>query len=152
EGEIGEEQARYWKEALVGAPALLELPADHPRPVQQDFAGAQTKVRFDAELSRRLKALSQRHGVTLHMVLLASCATLLSRRAGQAEIVIGTPIANRRRAELEGLIGFFVNTLPMRIDLSGSPSVAELLARVKAVSVAAQSHQDLPFEQIIDIV
>ena len=101
-------------------------------------------------LSRRLKALSRRHGVTLYMTLLAGWAALLSRLSGQDEMVIGSPSANRGRAELEGLIGFFVNTLALRVDLSGSPSVAELLGRVKAVSLGAQSHQDLPFEQVVE--
>ncbi len=151
-GGTGEEQARYWQQALAGAPVLLELPSDHARPAQQDYAGALTAVRLDAVLSQRLKALSLRHGATLHMVLLASWAGLLSRLSGQDEVVVGSPSANRRRTELEGLIGFFVNTLALRVDLSGSPSVAELIARVKAISLGAQSHQDLPFEQVVEIV
>jgi len=152
EGGTGEQQARYWKEALAGAPVLLELPTDHARPAQQDYAGATAGVRLDAELTRRLKELSRRHGVTLYMTLLAGWAAVLSRLSGQQDVVIGSPTANRGRSELEGLIGFFVNTLAMRIDLSGSPSVVELLGRVKAVSLAAQSHQDLPFEQVVEIV
>ena len=151
-GSVGGEQGRYWQKALAGAPALLALPADHARPAQQDFAGAMAEVRLDAGLSGRLKALSQRHGVTLYMILLAGWAAVLSRLSGQDEVVIGSPSANRGRTELEGLIGFFVNTLALRVDLSGSPSVAELLARVKAVSLGAQSHQDLPFEQVVEIV
>jgi non-ribosomal peptide synthetase component F len=130
----------------------LELPTDQARPAQQDYAGAMAGVRLDAELSRRLKALSRRHGVTLYMVLLAGWAALLSRLSGQDDVVIGSPSANRSRTELEGLIGFFVNTFALRVDLSGSPTVAELLARVKAVSLAAQSHPDLPFEQVVEIV
>ena len=152
EGDAGEQQARYWKEALTGVPALLALPADHPRPAQQDFAGAMAGVRLDAELSQRLKALSRRHGVTLYMTLLAGWAALLARLSGQDDVLIGSPAANRRRAELEGLIGFFVNTLAMRVDVSGSPSVAELLGRVKAVALAAQENQDIPFEQVVELV
>ena len=151
-GSVGGEQGRYWRKALAGAPALLALPADHVRPAQQDFAGAMAEVRLDAGLSGRLKALSQRHGVTLYMTLLAGWAAVLSRLSGQDDVVIGSPSANRGRTELEGLIGFFVNTLALAVDLSGSPSVAELLARVKAVSLGAQSHQDLPFEQVVETV
>ena len=109
-------------------------------------------MRLGAELTRALKALSLRHGVTLHMTLLAGFAALLGRLAGQDEVVIGSPAANRGRGEIEGLIGFFVNTLALRIDLSGAPTVAELLARAKAVSLAAQSNQDLPFEQVVEFV
>ncbi len=152
EGGIGEEQSRYWKKTLAGAPALLDLPTDHPRPAQPDYAGSMVEVRLGAELSQQLKALSQRHGVTLYMSLLASWAAVLSRLSGQDDVVIGSPSANRNRTELEGLIGFFVNTLALRVDLSGSPSVSELLGRVKAASLGAQSHQDLPFEQVVEIV
>ena len=146
-GSRGTTGGRLWRER-----GALALPADHVRPAQQDFAGAMAEVRLDAGLSGRLKALSQRHGVTLYMILLAGWAAVLSRLSGQDEVVIGSPSANRGRTELEGLIGFFVNTLALRVDLSGSPSVAELLARVKAVSLGAQSHQDLPFEQVVETV
>ena len=152
EGDVLRRQAEYWKTALAGAPVLLTLPADRPRPAQQDYAGAAIEVRLDAGLTRALKALSLRHGATLHMTLLAGWAALLSRLSGQEEVVIGSPVANRGRAEIEGLIGFFVNTLALRMDLSGLPSVAELVARAKAVSVAAQENQDLPFEQVVEIV
>src|SRR5262249_9554802 len=133
-------------------PALLEVPADRARPSEQDYAGSAVGIRLDAELSRGLHELSRRHGVTLYMTLLASWAAVLSRLSGQGDVVIGSSTANRSCAELEGLIGFFVNTLAMRIDLSGSPTVAALLSRVRAVSIAAQSHQDLPFEQVVEIV
>ena len=152
EGEVLKRQAAYWQEALAGAPALLTLPLDRPRPAEQSFAGASVEVRLGAELTRALKALSLRHGVTLHMTLLAGFAALLGRLSGQEEVVIGSPAANRGRAEIEGLIGFFVNTLALRMDLSGAPTVAELLARARAVSLGAQSNQDLPFEQVVELV
>ncbi|MFN5524632.1 condensation domain-containing protein, partial [Bradyrhizobium sp.] len=145
-------QGAYWKEALAGAPELLELPWDRPRPPEQNYAGAMVPVRLDAWLTGALKALSQRRGTTLYMTLLAGWAALLSRLSGQEDVVIGSPVANRGRAEIEGLIGFFVNTLALRVDVSGSPSVGELLARVKAQTVAAQEHQDLPFEQVVELV
>ncbi|MBF6651263.1 condensation domain-containing protein, partial [Methylobacter sp. BlB1] len=121
EGEQLHAQAAYWQQTLAGAPALLELPADRPRPPQQDYTGALLAVRLDANLSAQLKAFSQRHGVTLFMTLLAGWALTLSRLSGQDDLVIGTSSANRGRAEIEGLIGFFVNTLALRIDLSDSP-------------------------------
>ena len=103
-------------------------------------------------MARQLKVLGQRHGATLLMTLLAGWALLLARLSGQDEVVIGTPTANRGREEIEGLIGFFVNTLALRIDLSGSPTVTELLARVKDRALAAQAHQDIPFEQVVEIL
>ena len=131
EGEVLERQADYWRETLAGAPELLELPTDHPRPAQQDFAGASVEVELDEALTAALKTLSQRHGATLFMTLLAGWAAVLARLSGQDDVVVGTPSANRGRREVEGLIGFFVNTLPLRVDLSGAPTVAELLGRVK---------------------
>src|SRR5258708_21294492 len=124
---------------------------DRPRPFQQDCAGALIECVLDAELTKSLKALSQRHGTTLFMTLVASWAALLARLSGQEEVVIGTPSANRGRREIEGLIGFFVNTLALRVDVSGSLTVGELLERVKAQALAAQQHQDLPFEQVVEI-
>ena len=152
EGEQLHAQAAYWRQTLAGAPALLELPSDRPRPAQQDYAGALQAVRLDADLSAQLKAFSQRHGVTLFMTLLAGWALTLSRLSGQDDVVIGTPSANRGRSEIEGLIGFFVNTLALRIDLSDSPTVAALIERVKIQTLNAQAHQDIPFEQIVEIV
>jgi aryl carrier-like protein len=149
-GEVLQRQLDFWRAHLSGAPALLELPTDRPRPPVQDYAGASFGFAFDAELSAGLKALSQRHGSTLFMTLLASWAALLARLSGQSEVVIGTPVANRHRAEVEPLIGFFVNTQALRIDLSGSPTVAQLLAQVRATALAAQDHQDLPFEQLVE--
>jgi len=151
-GDVLQQQAEYWKTTLAGAPALLELPTDHRRPAEQDYAGGFFAYGLDAELTQNLKALSQRHGVTLFMTLLSSWAVLLARLSSQEEVVIGTPTANRGRREIEGLIGFFVNTLVLRIDVSGSPTVGELLARVKEQALAAQQHQDIPFEQVVEIV
>jgi hypothetical protein len=125
---------------------------DHPRPARQDFAGASLKVELDEALTAALKTLGQRHGTTLFMTLLAGWAAVLARLSGQDEVVVGTPSANRGRSEIEGLIGFFVNTLALRVDLSGSPSVAELLGRVKERSLGAQHHQDIPFEQVVELV
>ena len=151
EGEILQQQATYWKTALAGAPALLELPSDHPRPAQHDFTGGLAELVLDEPLASGLKALSRRYGTTLFITLLAGWATLLSRLSGQQDMVIGTPTANRGRAEIENLIGFFVNTLAVRLDLSGSPSVSELLARVMAQAITAQQHQDIPFEQVVEL-
>ncbi|MEW5925947.1 MAG: amino acid adenylation domain-containing protein [Gemmatimonadota bacterium] len=149
-GEVLQEQAEFWKRTLAGAPELLELPTDHPRPAQQDHAGAMLRVELDEALAAGLRALGARHGTTLFMTLLAGWATVLSRLSGQEDVVVGTPSANRGRAEIEGLIGFFVNTLALRVDLSGSPGVAELLERIRARSLAAQQHQDIPFEQVVE--
>jgi non-ribosomal peptide synthetase component F len=149
-GDVLQRQLNFWRDHLTGAPALLELPTDRPRPVVQDYAGASLSFELDAELSANLKALSQRHSATLFMTLLASWAALLARLSGQSDVVVGTPVANRHRAEIEPLIGFFVNTQALRVDLSGSPSVAELLAEVRATALAAQAHQDIPFEQVVE--
>ncbi|HYH82550.1 MAG TPA: amino acid adenylation domain-containing protein [Longimicrobium sp.] len=152
EGERLEAQAEYWKRALGGAPELLELPTDHPRPETQDHAGATVEIALDEALTAGLKALSRRHGTTLFMTLLAGWATVLARLSGQDEVVIGTPSANRGRTEIEGLIGFFINTLPLRVDLTGPASVPELLGRVKARALEAQQHQDIPFEQVVELL
>ncbi len=152
EGEVLEQQEAYWKKVLAGAPALLELPADHPRPAQQEFVGALMELALDEQLTAGLKALGRRHGVTLYMTLLAGWAVLLSRLSGQQDVVIGTPTANRRRLEIEGLIGFFVNTLAVRVDLSSSPTVSELLKQAGKEVLAAQQHQDIPFEHVVEVV
>ncbi|HEX6368167.1 MAG TPA: amino acid adenylation domain-containing protein, partial [Longimicrobium sp.] len=151
-GEVLQAQADYWTRTLAGAPELLELPTDHPRPAQRDHAGAQFGVQLDGALTAGLKALARRHGTTPYMVVLAGWATVLGRLSGQDDVVIGTPVANRGRREIEGLIGFFVNTLALRLDLSGAPTVAELLGRVKERTLAAQHHQDIPFEQVVERV
>jgi amino acid adenylation domain-containing protein len=152
EGPVLEAQGEYWARTLGGAPELLELPADHPRPSRQEFAGATLRIELDEALTAALKTLSQRHGTTLFMTLLAGWAAVLARLSGQDEVVIGTPSANRGRAEVEELIGFFVNTLPLRVDLSDGPRVGELLQRVKARALEAQRNQDIPFEQVVERV
>src|ERR1700722_11647201 len=151
EGEVLQQQADYWKTTLAAAPALLEVPLDHARPAEQDYTGAFAGLVLEEELTAALKAFSKRHGTTLFMTLLAGWAALLTRLSGQQDVVIGTPVANRGRSEIEGLIGFFVNTLPLRLDLSGSLTVSELLDRVKAQTLAAQQHQDIPFEQVVEL-
>jgi amino acid adenylation domain-containing protein len=150
-GEVWTRQAEYWKRALLGAPGLLELPADRPRPAEQDYTGGTVGIELGEGLTRELKALSQRHGTTLYMTLMAGWGALLSRLSRQEEVVVGTPVANRTRKEIEGLIGFFVNTLALRIDAGGSPTVVELLERVKARVLEAQENQDIPFEQVVEI-
>nr|WP_020699833.1 non-ribosomal peptide synthetase [Pseudomonas fuscovaginae] len=151
-GERLQQQSTYWQQALADAPALLMLPTDRVRPAQQDYAGAALPVVFDEDLTRGLKALSQRHGTTLYMTVMAAWAALLGRLAGQEEVVIGTPVANRTRSEVEGLIGLFVNTLAIRVDLGAQPTAKNLLAQVKTTTLGAQAHQDLPFEQVVEVV
>src|SRR5262249_17450274 len=150
QGEALARQVGYWKERLAGAPAALDLPADRVRPAVPSFRGAVVPFALSAELSCALVDLSRREGATLYMVLLAAFSLLLGRYSGQDDIVVGSPIAGRRRAELEGLIGFFVNTLVMRTDLSGDLSFCELVRRVKEVTLGAYSHQDLPFEKLVE--
>ncbi|WP_246763557.1 amino acid adenylation domain-containing protein [Rhizobium sp. 007] len=151
-GERLQSQAQYWRDTLAGAPARLALPTDRPRPAQQSFAGASVPVVIDQDLTRGLKRLSRQHGTTLFMTVLAAWAAVLSRLSGQDDLVIGVPSANRGRREIEELIGFFVNTLALRVDLSGEPDVSELLERTRRTALAAQEHQDLPFEQVVEIV
>ncbi|MDF0499072.1 amino acid adenylation domain-containing protein, partial [Bradyrhizobium yuanmingense] len=150
-GERLQKQAKYWRNALSGTP-LLVLPTDRARPAQQSFAAASIPVVIDADLTRDLKRLSRQHSTTLFMTVLAGWATVLSRLSGQDDLAIGVPSANRCRREIEELIGFFVNTLALRLDLSGEPSVSELLERTRRTALAAQEHQDLPFEQVVEIV
>ncbi|MGY3387746.1 amino acid adenylation domain-containing protein [Bradyrhizobium sp. USDA 3311] len=150
-GERLQKQAKYWRNALSGT-ARLVLPTDRARPAQQSFAGASVPVVIDADLTRDLKRLSRQHGTTLFMTVLAGWAAVLSRLSGQDDLAIGVPSANRGRREIEELIGFFVNTLALRLDLSGEPSVSELLERTRRTALAAQEHQDLPFEQVVEIV
>ena len=151
-GGVLREQGEYWKTRLEGAPALLELPTDHGRPAQQDYAGGFASLVLDESLTADLKKIGKRHGTTLYMTLLAGWAALMARLSGQQDVVIGTPVANRSRVEIEGLIGCFVNTLALRVDVSGSPVVGELLKRVRVETLAAQEQQDIPFEQVVEIV
>jgi amino acid adenylation domain-containing protein len=148
-GEVLDEQLRYWRERLTGAPAL-ELPADRPRPPVQSFRGATLRVSYPRTLAEELAALARRQDVSLFMVLFAAFQTLLGRYTGEDDVVVGSPIANRTHSGLEGLIGFFVNTLVLRTDLSGDPGFLELIGRVREVSFGAHAHQDLPFEQLVE--
>jgi amino acid adenylation domain-containing protein len=149
-GEVLDAQLGWWKERLAGAPPLLELPTDRPRPPAPDNLGASRPFALSEELSRGLAELSRREGATLFMTLLAAFQALLGRYAGQDEVVVGSPIAGRTRAEVEGLIGFFANTLPLRTDLSGDPAFRELLGRVREASLGAYAHQDVPFERLVE--
>ncbi len=149
-GERLEKQLNYWKKQLAGAPALLELPTDHPRPPVQGFRGATEHLQLTPEITRQLKTLSQQTGTTLFMTLLSAFATLLSRYSGQADIIIGSPIANRTHSQIESLIGFFVNTLVLRLEFEDNPRFDELLNRVRQVALDAYAHQDIPFEQLVE--
>ncbi|MFB2896156.1 amino acid adenylation domain-containing protein, partial [Aerosakkonemataceae cyanobacterium BLCC-F50] len=145
-----ERQLNYWKQQLTGAPPLLELPTDRPRPAIQTFRGGTEKLQLDIKLTQELKKLSQKSGTTLFMTLLAGFVVLASRYSGQTDIVIGSPIANRNRTEIEGLIGFFVNTLALRFDLSQEPTFETFLAQVKQTTQDAYENQDLPFEMLVE--
>ncbi|MCP4657722.1 MAG: amino acid adenylation domain-containing protein, partial [bacterium] len=148
-GEVLEAQLGYWREQLTELP-VLELPCDRPRPAVQSFRGEVEEFPLPAELYRRLQELGEERGVTLFMTLLAAVQVLLGRHTGQRDFAVGTPVANRNRAETEGLIGFFVNTLVLRADLSGAASFAQLLARAREVALGAYAHQDLPFEKLVE--
>ena len=148
-GEVLERFLAFWRGQLAGAPAVLELPTDHPRPEVQTFRGALTHFALPAALAGALSALGQRLGATLFMTLLAVYAALLERYTGQRDIVIGSPIANRNRAEIEGVIGFFVNTLVVRVELAAEASFVELVERVADGTLAGYDHQDLPFEKLV---
>ncbi|MCZ8048652.1 MAG: amino acid adenylation domain-containing protein, partial [Microcystis sp. LE19-41.2A] len=152
QGEVLQQQLDYWQKQLAGAPALLSLPTDRPRPNQQSFAGGHLPFSLSWELTEKLTQLTQEQGVTLFMTLLTAYAVLLYRYTEQEDILIGTPIANRNRSEIEGLIGFFVNTLVLRIDLSGKPNFNQLLGRVREMAMDAYAHQDLPFEMLVEVL
>jgi amino acid adenylation domain-containing protein len=150
QGDVLSEQLTYWKESLAGAPAVLELPTDRPRPAVQSFRGSHLKFALSQDLSQSLAALSRREGATLFMTLLTAFQALLLRYTDQEDIVVGTPIAGRNQIETEGLIGLFVNTLVLRTDLSGEPTFLEALRRVKETALGAYAHQDLPFERLVE--
>jgi amino acid adenylation domain-containing protein len=150
QGEVLEKQLAYWKRQLAGAPPLLQLPTDRPRPDIPNYNGAYESFVLSAELSESLKRLSRDTDVTLFMSLLAVFQLLLARYSGQDRIVVGTPVAGRNRKETEGLIGFFVNTLVMVTDLSGNPTARMLLRRVREAAIGAFMHQDLPFEKLVE--
>jgi amino acid adenylation domain-containing protein len=150
QGKTLESQLDYWKQQLANTPPVLELPTDRPRPSVMSYAGKKLYLELPKSLSEALKELSQQEGVTLYMMLLAAFKTLLYRYSNQSDIVVGSPIAGRNRTETEDLIGFFVNTLVLRTDLSGNPSVRELLGRIREVTLGAYDHQDLPFEKLVE--
>ncbi|HXO41006.1 MAG TPA: amino acid adenylation domain-containing protein, partial [Thermoanaerobaculia bacterium] len=140
----------FWRQALAGAPARLQLPADRPRPAVTGFRGARVAALVPAGLAAELRSAARQQGVTLFMILLAAFDLLLERLTGQEDLVVGAAIANRERVEIEGLIGCFVNTLALRADLSSRPSLGELLRQVRETSLAAYAHQDLPFEKLVE--
>lgn len=142
----------YWQQQLGGQLPILELPTDMPRPTRQTYSGARQCLVLSKSLSEQLKASYQREGITLFMILLAAFGTLLYWYTGQEDIVIGTDIANRNQPEIRGLIGFFVNQLVIRNNLSGNPSFHELLERVREVTLDAYAHQDLPFDKLVDVL
>ncbi len=144
------EQAAFWRTTLAGAPALLALPTDRPRPAQASHAARRSTVALGPALSAELQRCAQRHGITLHMLLLSTWALLMARLSGQNDIVIGTPVANRPRQELEGLVGFFVNTLPLRLTLASDATVQQWLHTARTATLAAYAHQDLPFDRIVE--
>ncbi|HYR12469.1 MAG TPA: condensation domain-containing protein, partial [Longimicrobium sp.] len=149
-GEVLEKQLAWWKGRLEGAPALLELPTDHPRPAVPTHRGAHEQATFPREVLARLNELARAEGGTLYMVLVAAFGVLLSRYAGTDDVVVGSPIAGRTSDEVEGLIGFFINTLALRTDLSGDPTFREVVRRVREMTLAAYEHQDLPFEKVVE--
>ncbi len=149
-GEALEQELGFWREKLRGAPALLDLPTDRPRPaVQTHRAGVHT-LAIPPEAAEALREAARRAGTTLFMALLAGYAATLRRYAGQDDVVVGTPIAGRTRAETEGMIGFFLNMLALRVDLSGDPTFAEVLARVRETTLGAYAHQEVPFEKLLE--
>jgi amino acid adenylation domain-containing protein len=149
QGEVLETQISYWREQLAGTPQILDLPTDHPRPQESTFEGAVQSMTLPMTLTEALRDLAYQEGATLFMILLAVFQVLLHRYSGEVDIVVGSPIANRTRAEIEPLIGFFVNTLALRTDLSGNPTFRQLLTRVRKVCVDAYDHQDVPFERLV---
>ncbi|HEV2852358.1 MAG TPA: non-ribosomal peptide synthase/polyketide synthase [Thermoanaerobaculia bacterium] len=149
-GEVLEEQIAWWRRALAGLPGALELPADHPRPAVMSHRGLKREVALPAGLSVDLWALSRRLEVTPFMLLLTGFETLLSRLSGQEDLAVGSPIANRNWLETEGLIGFFVNTLALRLDLSGDPTFKAVAVQAREVTLGAYAHQDLPFEKLVE--
>ncbi len=150
QGELLNQHLDYWREQLTGAPALLNLPTDRPRPPEETFQGATETVAIPASLNRKLKQLSQQSGTTLFMTLLAAFNVLLYRHSGQEDIVVGSAIANRNRREIEPLIGFFVNSLALRTQLSGNLNFLDVLEQVRVTTQGAFEHQDLPFERLVE--
>lgn len=151
-GPVLETQLAYWRRQLEDAPTVLELPTDRPRPAIQDTQGVQATISLPPGLAASLGALSRREGATLFMALLATFQILLGRYTGQDDVIVGAPVAGRTRREFENLIGFFINTVVLRCDLSGNPTFAELLGRVREVCLGAFTHQDVPFDRLVQAV
>ena len=149
-GRVLETQLEYWKARLEGAPTFLNLPCDHLRPPIQSFSAGLRSCTIDREITLKLRALSERAGTTLFMTLLSAFAVLMHKYTGDQDILIGSPVANRNHREIEGLIGFFVNTLVLRSDLTADPSFDELLSRTRKRCIEAYTHQDIPFEKLVD--
>jgi amino acid adenylation domain-containing protein len=149
-GDALAQQLAYWQQQFSGELPALDLPSDRPRPPVQTFRGATHTFQVPLALTQQLLALSHEAGATLFMTLLAAFQTLLHRYTGQTDLIIGTPIANRTRLEIEDLIGFFVNTLALRVNLSGKPTFRELLTQVREVTLGAYAHQDVPFDRLVD--
>ena len=150
QGEESTAQLTYWKQQLANSPRALQLPTDRPRPAIQTFRGASQKLELTSELAASLKTLGREEHATFFMTLLAAFNVLLKYSSGQDDILIGTPIANRTRPETERLIGCLMNTLVLRADVSGDPTFRELLRRVRQTTLQAYSHQDLPFERLLE--
>ena len=145
-----EKRLAYWREKLKDAPPVVELPTDRPRPAVESSHGEVASLSFSRELTDKLNWLGREHGATLFMTLLAGFQALLSRSSGQDDVVVGTAVANRAHPDLENVIGFFLNTLPLRTRLSGDPSFTEILARVKETALGAYANQDMPFEKLVE--
>ncbi len=150
QGEVLERQLASWRERLLGSPVAIELPTDRPRPPMQTSRGGRQAVELDSGVVRDLQVLGRARRATSFMVLLAAFQSLLSRLSGQDDVLVGTPVAGRARHEVEGLIGFFVNTLVLRTDLSGSPGFGDLVSRVRERALEAYTHQDVPFERLVE--
>ena len=145
-------QMNYWKNALAGAPAKIELPTDHPRPATQSLRGAKYPFLLPSELAEQAKLLSREFGVTVFMALLASFKVFLQSYTGQEDIVIGSPIAGRNRVQLESLIGFFINTLVLRTKVAGARTFREIVALVRESTLGAYAHQELPFDKLVEVL
>ncbi|HET9226050.1 MAG TPA: amino acid adenylation domain-containing protein, partial [Thermoanaerobaculia bacterium] len=149
DGETLDRDLAWWRERLAGAPPTLELPTDRPRPASASLRGFTERVHLDADLDAALARIARRSGVTFFMTAVAAFGAFLHRLTAEEDLVIGAPVANRGRAEIQGLIGFFVNTLALRTSLAGDPGFEELLARVRTTALGAYSHEDLPFERLV---
>jgi amino acid adenylation domain-containing protein len=150
QGAALDEQLKFWTRTLHGAPALLDLPLDRPRPPVQTHAGGMVRLRYPPVFGEAMRTVANRLEVTPFMLVLSAFYALLSRWSGQDDVVVGTPTAGRSRRETEGLIGFFINTLPLRCRTDGDPTFAELVERVRRMTIDAYAHQDVPFERVVD--